>query len=85
MVVPLLFEARMQDLVTETWVVFCPPELELERLMQRDLLDLTAAQLRISSQMPISAKVAIADFVLDNSLTLVELFRQVDKLMDTDC
>lgn len=85
MVVPLLFEAKMQDLVTETWVVFCPLELELERLMQRDRLDLTAAQIRISSQMPISEKVAIADFVLDNSSTLFELFHQVDKLMAEAC
>ncbi len=85
MVVPLLFEAGMQDLVTETWVVACSPELEIERLMQRDRLDLTAAKIRIASQMSISEKIAIADFCLDNSTTLTELFHQVDRLMDTSC
>jgi dephospho-CoA kinase len=85
MVVPLLFEARMQDLVTETWVVACSPELELDRLMQRDRLNLTAAKIRIASQMSISEKIAIADFCLDNSTTLTELFHQVDRLMDTSC
>jgi dephospho-CoA kinase len=85
MVVPLLFEAGMQDLVTETWVVACSPELEIERLMQRDRLDHTAAKIRIASQMSISEKIAIADFSLDNSTTLAELFDQVDRLMDTSC
>lgn len=85
MVVPLLFEAGMQDLVTETWVVACSPELEIERLMQRDRLDFTAAKIRIASQMSISEKIAIADFNLDNSTNLTELFHQVDKLMGSSC
>jgi dephospho-CoA kinase len=85
MVVPLLFEAGMQDLVTETWVVTCSPELEIKRLMQRDRLDLTAAKIRIASQMSISEKIAIADFSLDNSTTLTELYHQVDKLMGSSC
>jgi dephospho-CoA kinase len=41
LVIPLLFEARMTDLVTEVWVVVCPPKQQIERLQQRDRLDLT--------------------------------------------
>ncbi|AFY73909.1 dephospho-CoA kinase [Synechococcus sp. PCC 7502] len=85
MVIPLLFEAGMQDLVTETWVVSCSSEQELKRLMERDQLDIQSAQLRINSQMPMAQKVAIADYVLDNSRTLSELFKQVDKLIGTNC
>jgi len=85
MVIPLLFEAGMRNLVTETWVVSCDPEVELKRLMARDELDLEAAQIRIASQMSISEKVAIADFILDNSTTLAELCNQVDRLMGTSC
>jgi len=85
MVIPLLFEAGMQELVTETWVVSCDPELEIERLRQRDHLDLQSAQIRIASQMSMVQKVAIADFVLDNSTTINELCRQVDKLMGSNC
>lgn len=81
MVIPLLFEANMQDLVTETWVVSCSPAQELSRLMLRDKLDATAAQMRIDSQMPLAQKIAIADFVLDNSGELPELFAQIDKLI----
>ncbi|MGA7935879.1 MAG: dephospho-CoA kinase [Kovacikia sp.] len=78
MVIPLLFEARMTDLVTETWVVRCSPEQQLERLMRRDHINLKQAQARISSQMEIQKKAARANVVLDNSSTLEKLFTQVD-------
>ncbi|MBD2035277.1 dephospho-CoA kinase [Leptolyngbya sp. FACHB-321] len=78
LVIPLLFEARMTDLVTETWVVRCPPEQQLERLMQRDHLSLQQARARIDSQMSIQKKATYADLVLDNTSTLEHLFQQVD-------
>lgn len=78
LVVPLLFEAGMADLVTETWVVYCPPQQQLERLMQRDSLTLEQAQARINSQMPIKEKCDRADIVLDNSSTPEALLKQVD-------
>ena len=78
MVIPLLFEARMTDLVTETWVIRCPPERQLERLMQRDHLTLEQAQARINSQMAIQKKAARADVVLDNSSTVEQLLKQVE-------
>lgn len=78
MVIPLLFEARMTDLVTETWVVHCPVDQQLARLMQRDRLTLEQAQARINSQMAIQKKTARADVVLDNSTTLEDLFKQID-------
>lgn len=78
LVIPLLFEARMTDLVTETWVVRCPKEQQIERLMQRDRLTLQQARVRIDSQMSIQKKAAHADLVLDNTSTLDHLFQQVD-------
>ncbi len=78
LVIPLLFEARMTDLVTETWVVRCPKEQQIERLMQRDRLSRQQAQARINSQMSIQKKMAHATLVLDNTSTLEHLFHQVD-------
>lgn len=78
LVIPLLFEARMTDLVTETWVVRCPKEQQLERLVNRDRLSPQQARLRIDSQMSIQKKAAHADLVLDNASTLDHLFLQVD-------
>lgn len=78
LVIPLLFEARMTDLVTETWVVRCPKEQQMERLVKRDHLSPQQACLRIDSQMSIQKKAAHADLVLDNTSTLDHLFQQVD-------
>lgn len=78
LVVPLLFEAEMTDLCTEIWVVYCSPEVQLERLMQRDGLSCDRASARINAQMPIAQKCQKADVVLDNSSTLDSLFLQVD-------
>jgi len=78
LVIPLLFEARMTDLVTEIWVVRCPQTRQIELLMQRDRLTLEQAKARISSQMPIERKVSRADIVIENSADLEYLFRQVD-------
>ncbi|MBV8886304.1 MAG: dephospho-CoA kinase [Chroococcidiopsidaceae cyanobacterium CP_BM_RX_35] len=98
LVVPLLFEAKMTDLVTEIWVVYCSNQQQLERLMQRSKLTkqrallpeeasertLTqqAAQARIDSQMPIAEKCKRADVVLDNSSTKEDLLKQVDAAIE---
>ena len=78
-VVPLLFEAKMTDLVTEIWVVTCSPQQQLARVMQRDGLSETEARSRIASQMPLAQKVAQADVVIDNQTNIDELQQQVDQ------
>ncbi|MEG3849337.1 dephospho-CoA kinase [Microcoleus sp. herbarium19] len=84
LVVPLLFEAQMTDLCTEIWVVYCSPEVQLARLMQRDGLSGDRASARINAQMPIAQKCQKADVVLDNSSTLDSLFLQVDAQLTCD-
>jgi dephospho-CoA kinase len=81
LVVPLLFEARLTNLVTEIWVIQCSNNEQFERLMQRDQLSAAQVQMRINSQMSIQKKLAQADVVLDNSSTVEELFRQVDRAL----
>lgn len=77
-VIPLLFEAEMTDLVTETWVVYCSPQQQFARVMGRDQLSEEQARSRINSQFSLEQKVALADVVIDNSGTLSELKKQVD-------
>jgi dephospho-CoA kinase len=87
--VPLLFEARMTDMVNEIWVVYCPQALQIERLLQRDMnngdrryrLTIEQIQARIHSQMAIEKKMQHADIVLDNSSTLECLRDQVDRAL----
>lgn len=78
LVVPLLFEARMTDLVTEIWVVRSHANQQRKRLMQRDQLNLEQIQARIDSQMPIEKKIAQADVVINNFSSLDSLFREID-------
>lgn len=78
MVIPLLFEAKMTDLVDTVWVVSCDPEQQLERLMQRNGLTRSQAQARIASQMPLAEKCQRADVVLENCGSLAHLYGQVE-------
>jgi dephospho-CoA kinase len=80
LVIPLLFEAKMTDLVTEIWVVSCDRSTQLHRIMARDRLDQAAAEMRIDSQMSLAEKIALADVNLDNSTNITDLKRQIDAL-----
>ena len=67
LMIPLLFEASLQTMCSEIWVVHCDPEQQLQRLCRRDGLDESTALARIKSQWPLSEKCQRADLVLDNS------------------
>jgi dephospho-CoA kinase len=76
--IPLLFEAKMTDLVTEIWVVSCDRATQLNRIIARDRSSETEAQMRIDSQMPLTDKIALSDINLDNSTNITDLERQID-------
>jgi len=71
--VPLLFEKDMQQAFDFVVLVYCPVSLQLSRLMQRNSLSLSEAQLRIDAQISIEDKKSKADFVIDNSGSLSDL------------
>lgn len=79
LVIPLLFEADLQDFVDEIWVVNCTPAQQLARLMARSSLSEAEAQSRIEAQMSLAQKCDRADFVLQNTTTPAHLHRQVDQ------
>ncbi|MGB6167602.1 MAG: dephospho-CoA kinase [Geitlerinemataceae cyanobacterium] len=81
LVIPLLFEAEMEDLVCEVWVVYCSTTQQIERLMQRDRLTREQARVRMDAQMPLDAKCALADRVLDNSSTRDFWMKQVESAL----
>ncbi|MGJ8729012.1 dephospho-CoA kinase [Listeria aquatica] len=79
--IPLLYESQLTDLVDQVLVVMTTEEVELTRLMARNGLSREEALARISTQMPISDKAKLADFVIDNSGTLKETSEQVNELL----
>lgn len=62
-----LIESGMADRCDEVWVVTCPEEGQLRRLMEYRGLSREEALLRIRAQPPQGEKVARADVVIDNS------------------
>jgi dephospho-CoA kinase len=66
LMVPLLFEAGLESLCSEVWVVTCDPAQQRQRLQGRDQLTASEAEARINSQWPLEHKQALADVCIDN-------------------
>ena len=66
-VVPLLFEAGLESMMDEIWVVSVDEETEIARLMKRDGIDREESLRKIAAQMRMEEKVGRADVVIDNS------------------
>jgi dephospho-CoA kinase len=81
--IPLLFEAKMTNLVTEVWVVSCDFSAQLSRLKKRNNLTEDEAISRINSQMPLAEKSKLADIVIHNNKNLADLQRQIDIIMSS--
>jgi dephospho-CoA kinase len=61
-------------------VVYCEPEVQLARLMERDGLSAADARARLDAQMAPADKKRFAHFVVDNSGSLAATDAQVDAL-----
>jgi dephospho-CoA kinase len=66
LMIPLLFEAGLEGLCSEVWLVECEEEQQLRRLMERDGLGEADARARLAAQWPLARKRALADVVIDN-------------------
>ena len=67
LVIPLLFEAKFEDICTEIWLVKCPKELQKKRLMTRDKISEKEAYDSINLQLSFEEKRKFSDIILDNS------------------
>ena len=67
MVIPLLFEAKFEDICTEIWLVKCPRELQQKRLITRDKISEKEAYESINLQLSFEDKRKFSDIILDNS------------------
>lgn len=77
--VPLLYESGLQSYFEQIMVVYVPRSVQLERLMKRNGLAEAEANRRIDAQMDIEEKRRMADIVIDNSESLEETERQVER------
>ena len=83
LMIPLLFEAGLESLCTEIWLVDCDESQQLKRLIERDGLSAAAAQARIAAQWPLSRKRVLADHVISNQGQPGTWQAQADGLLST--
>ena len=67
LVIPLLFEAKFEDICTEICLVKCPKELQKKRLIERDKISEKEAYGSINLQLSFEEKRKFSDIILDNS------------------
>ncbi len=79
---PLLFECNMQTLTDENWLVTADLQVRIERIIKRDELPEDRILDRINNQMSDEKKSELADHVIDNSGNLVQLYLQIDSLIE---
>lgn len=73
-----LIESGISDRCDEVWLVLCRPEIQIERLMNRNGIDRADAERRIAAQPPLEAKIVQASRVFDNSDDVAALHEMVD-------
>ncbi len=73
-----LIEAGWHDRVNSVWVVTCPRERQIERLMRDRGLGRGEAEMRVDVQAPAAEKLRYADVVIENAGDLAETRRQVE-------
>jgi len=79
--IPLLYETGRQRQFDKVIVVASAKETQVERLMARDGLARDDAERRVAAQLPIAAKVALADYVIRTDGSKTETDAQVARLL----
>jgi dephospho-CoA kinase len=78
--VPLLFEAGVDKRMDKIIVVTADETTQIRRLRNRSYLSRAQALCRINSQMPIGKKIKLADYLIDGTLPLSQVRKQVGQL-----
>ena len=79
LVIPLLFEAKFEDICTEIWLVKCTELEQMQRLVRRDKISEEEARKILKLQLTFKAKTEFSDVILDNS---DDKNRWIDKVKD---
>jgi dephospho-CoA kinase len=77
--IPLLYEAHMDLLCDQVWVVWVDRATQIKRLIERNHFTREEAIKRIDSQMSLDEKAKRADVVIDNSKNIEETIRAITK------
>ena len=78
-----MFETGFDARCDKTVVVYTTREKQIERLIDRDRIDREYANIKIDAQMPLDEKCAKADFVIDNSHSILETKKDFMAMLDS--
>ncbi|WRD73266.1 dephospho-CoA kinase [Helicobacter pylori] len=83
--IPLFFEVGGKKCypVSKVVLIYAPRVLQIERLLERDKLKEAEILQRLSCQMDIEQKRAMSDCIIDNSSSLKDLNKQVERFLKT--
>jgi len=81
----LIVENGVHDAFRPLVVVSAPESVQIARTMKRDGASEDEARARIRAQMPLAAKVAVADFVIENTGSLDDLHARTDAVLREIC
>ncbi len=83
--IPLFFEVGGKKCypVSKVVLVYAPRVLQIERLLERDKLKEAEILQRLACQMDIEQKCAMSDYIIDNSSSLKDLNKQVERFLKT--
>jgi dephospho-CoA kinase len=77
----LLMEGIFKDIVDVLILVYINKDIQIKRLMERNLIGYEEAISRINSQMPFEEKKKYADYIIDNSYDVEYTKNQLNKIM----
>lgn len=80
--IPLLFEAKMEDLFDRVLFVYTNDDIRLQRLMKRNNYTKEYAIVRMNSQISQDEKVKLADWVIYNNSTVEDLRKMVVNVIE---
>ncbi|WP_441705724.1 dephospho-CoA kinase [Helicobacter pylori] len=83
--IPLFFEVGGKKCypVSKVVLVYAPRVLQIERLLERDKLKEAEILQRLACQMDIEQKRVMSDYIIDNSSSLKDLNKQVERFLKT--
>lgn len=80
--VPLLFEAKFENLFDKIILIYANDDTRLERLIKRRNLSEAYAKNRIKIQMNQDEKISLADYVIYNDKTLEDLNKNLEEVLN---
>ena len=79
---PLLFECGMESVADENWLITADMQVRIDRVKKRDGLSEKQILDRINNQMSEDEKRGKSRCIIDNSGTVEDLYRHIDKIIE---